>query len=99
VPMTPMATATVRVDGRTALQISGTATGADDPVSTALLDIDTNSHAPLAYSSTSASTGGSATSTVTFSAWGQAVSLNLPEVAIAWSTLRASTPPEGYGGG
>jgi hypothetical protein len=99
VPMTPIATATVRVDGRTAIQISGTAAGADDPVSTALLDIDPNSHAPLAYSSTSASTTGSASSTVTFTAWGQAVSLNLPEAAIAWSTLGASTPPDGYGGG
>jgi hypothetical protein len=99
VPMIPISTATVRVDGRTATQISGTVTGADDPVSTALLDIDTSSHAPLAYSSITASTGASATSTVTFTAWGQAVSLNPPEVAIAWSTVGASTPPDGYGGG
>ena len=99
VPMTPLSTATVRVDGRKATQIAGTAAPANDPASTALLDIDTSSHAPLAFSSTAVTATGSALSTVTYSAWGQAVSLTVPDAAIAWSTLGALTPADGYGGG
>jgi hypothetical protein len=99
VPLIPTSTASVRVGGRTATQISGVASPAGDPESTALLDIDTSSYAPLVYDSTTATTGGSATTTVTFSAWGQAASVTPPEVALAWSTLGASTPPDGYGGG
>jgi hypothetical protein len=97
-PMTPISVDSVKVDGRTATRIIGTAT-VDDPGSAALLDIDTSSHAPLAYSSTAATTAGPETSTVTFSAWGRQVSVTVPSAAIAWSTLGASTPPSGYGGG
>jgi hypothetical protein len=99
VPMTPLSTAPVRVDGKSATQISGTSTASNDPASAALLDIDAGSHAPLAFSSTTVTTTGSALSTVTYSAWGQAVSVNVPDAAIAWSSLGASTPPDGYGGG
>jgi hypothetical protein len=97
-PMTPITADSVKVGGRTATQIVGTAT-VEDPESAARLDIDTSSHAPLAYSSTTATTGGPTTSTVTFSAWGTPVSVTVPSTAIAWSTVGASTPPGGYGGG
>jgi hypothetical protein len=97
-PMTPISLASVKVGGRTATQIIGTAT-VDDPESATLLAVDARSHAPLAYSSTAATTGGPTTSTVTFSAWGTRVSVTVPPTAIAWSTLAAATPPDGYGGG
>jgi hypothetical protein len=97
-PMTPISADSVKVGGRAATQIVGTAT-VDDPGSAAVLDIDTSSHAPLAYSSTAATTSGPAISTVTFSAWGTQVSVAVPSTAIAWSTVGASTPPDGYGGG
>ncbi|MGD0193866.1 MAG: hypothetical protein ABSC35_03290 [Candidatus Dormibacteria bacterium] len=97
-PMTPISTDSVKLGGRAATQIVGTAT-VDDPGLAALLDIDTRSHAPLAYSSTAVTTSGPATSTVTFSAWGTQVSVTAPSAAIAWSTLGGLTPPSGYGGG
>jgi hypothetical protein len=71
VPMAPTATASVKVGGRTATRISGTATDADDLASTASLDIDTASDTPLAYTSTDATSTAAATSTVSFSAWGR----------------------------
>jgi hypothetical protein len=97
-PMTPISVASVKVGKRAATQIVGTAT-VDDPGSAALLDIDTRTHAPLAYSSTAVTTSGPATSTVTFSAWGTQVSVTVPSAVIAWSTLGALTPPSGYGSG
>jgi len=99
VPMIPTSTASVRVDGMTATQISGTVTAADDPASTARLTIASGSDTPLAYASTAATSGGGTTSTVTFSAWGTAVPVGTPSRAIAWSTIGASMPPGGYGSG
>jgi hypothetical protein len=97
-PMTPTSSASTKVGGRIATRISGTAT-VDSPESASLLDIDPRSHIPLVYSSTAATSSGLATSTVTFSAWGKPVSVTVPPAAIAWSTVGASPPPDGYGGG
>jgi hypothetical protein len=97
-PMTPISTASVKVGGRIATQISGTAT-VDDPGAAAVFDVDARTHAPLLYSATTATAGGIANSTDAFSAWGMQVSVTVPSTAIAWSTVGASTPPDGYGGG
>ena len=97
-PMTPISVASVKVGDRTAAEIIGTAT-VDDPESATLLDVDASSHAPLAYSSTAATTGGPTTSTVRFSAWGTPVAVTVPSAAIAWSTIGAMAPADGYGGG
>jgi hypothetical protein len=99
VPLIPTSTSSVEFGGRRATQIAGTVTAADDPASTARLDIDMSSHAPLEYASTTSTSGGAVSSTVTYSAWGHVVSVNPPSGAIAWSTIGASLPPDGYGGG
>jgi hypothetical protein len=99
VPMIPTSTGSMRLGGRTATVIFGTVTATDDPVSTAQLDIDSASHAPRLYSSTTSTSGGLTTSSVTFSAWNEAVFINPPTAVIAWSSLGASTPPDGFGGG
>ncbi len=99
VPLIPISTSSVAFAGKRTTQISGTVTAADDPASTARLDIDTSSHIPLEYASTTSTSGGAVSSTVTFSAWGQVVSVNAPAGAIAWSTIGASPPPDGYGSG
>jgi hypothetical protein len=99
VPLIPTSTSSVRFDGRNATQISGTVTAADDPASTARLDIDMRSLTPIEYASTTSSSGGPLSSTIAFSAWGQLVAVKAPSSAIAWSTIGAVPPPAGYGSG
>ncbi len=64
------------------------------------LDVAAESHLPTAYVvSISGGGGTTTTSTTTFSKWGTAPTVAAPAGAVAWSTLRASAPPGGYGSG
>jgi hypothetical protein len=68
------------------------------PAGTGHLDINADTHLPVAYVTVISDAGVTITSTTTFTAWGTAPTAAAPAGAIAWSTLGASMPPGGYGG-
>lgn len=69
------------------------------PAGTGHLDVASSDHHPLSYVANISDGTTTVSSTVTFSAWGTAPSVNAPSGATAWSTLGASPPPGGYGSG
>lgn len=87
-------------DGRAANRIVGTVPAQLPCTVTATghLDVATGSHLPISYVWT---TGGASAVTyaTTFSGWGAAPAATAPAGAVAWSTLGATQPPDGYGRG
>jgi hypothetical protein len=87
--------------GRTATRILGTVP-AQLPCTeagTGHLDVATDSHLPIAYVETTPGGAGAVSYTTTFSGWGAAPVATAPAGSVAWSTLGASRPPNGYGSG
>ena len=100
IALVPVSTSQVGSGGTTATRISGTLSGQQGSSrASAHLDIDPTSHLPIEYVTTGTIGGTDVSSTTTFSAWGTAPSVAAPTGAVAWSTLGASEPPGGYGGG
>lgn len=87
-------------DGTSALRLEGAVPPQNGaPGGTGYLDIAKSNHRPLVYFTSLTQNGLTLTSTVTFSSWGTAASVNAPSGATAWTSLGASAPPGGYGGG
>jgi hypothetical protein len=102
-PMTLVPTSTTRVtaaDGTRATRIIGTVSTQQGTASgSAHLDIAADSHLPISQVTTVTVSGVPSTDTTTFSQWGTATPVTAPAGPVAWSTLGASQPPGGYGGG
>ena len=97
-PLSPASTSSVHSGATTLTRISGAVeTGAI--TAKAYLDIDAGSDHPTAYVSTTTVDGKPATTSDTFSDWGELVAVAPPAGAIKWSTLGARPPKDGYGGG
>ena len=88
-------------DGVKAIRIAGTVPpgGGSSGGGTVQLDIAADTHLPITQVTTLHVSGATVTSTTTFTSWGTAPSPSAPTGAVAWSTLGASEPPGGYGGG
>jgi hypothetical protein len=88
-------------DGTKAIRIAGTLPpgGGSSGGGTVQLDIAADTHLPITQVTTLKVNGATITSTTTFSAWGKAPSPTAPSGSVAWSTLGATEPPGGYGGG
>lgn len=98
--MVPKSTSQVTAaDGSRATRISGTITSQQGDSGTGYLDVAPGSHLPISQSSTVSSGAITTTTTVTFTGWGTAVPPAAPATSVAWSTLGASPPPNGYGSG
>ncbi len=96
-------TATLQITsggGAKATRIAGTVPPQQGaPSGTGHLDITTGTPLPMSYVTAVTVSGVTITSTTTFSGWGTAPAATVPTGAVAWSTLGASQPPGGYGGG
>jgi hypothetical protein len=98
--MVPTSTSQVTAaDGTKATRITGTITTPQGDSGPGHLDVAAGSHLPISQVSTVSAGGITTTSTVAFSGWGRAVPVTAPSTSVAWSTLGASAPPGGYGGG
>lgn len=98
----PTAVTTVTGSGGSSLdRISGTLPAGQSAPSggSAHLDVSATTHLPAAYAQSASASGVTDTATTTFSAWGTASSVNAPAGSVAWSSLGATQPPGGYGGG
>jgi hypothetical protein len=102
--MTLVPTSTLRVTGGggvRATRIAGTVPAQQGaPSGIGHLDIATASHLPISYVAVVTDNGVTITSTTTFSGWGTPPAVAAPpSTVVAWSTLGATQPPGGYGGG
>jgi hypothetical protein len=98
--MVPRSTSQVTAaDGSRATRISGTITSQQGDSGTGYLDVAPASHLPISQASTVSAGAVTTTTTVTFTGWGTAVPPAAPATSVAWSTLGASPPPNGYGSG
>jgi hypothetical protein len=98
--LVPASMTSIRTAGGGATRLRGTLPAQQGaPGGTAQLDVAAGSHLPIAYVSTLSVSGVRATTTTRFSGWGKAAAPAAPSGAVAWSTLGASAPPGGYGGG
>jgi hypothetical protein len=97
-PLSLASTTAVRSRVTTVTKING-AVETGGVTAKAYLDIDAGSGDPTAYVSTLAVDGKPATTSDTFSDWGESVSIEPPAGAIGWSTLGARPPAYGYGSG
>lgn len=99
-PLVAMSTQQVTDDGRQATRISGSVPASGDvPAGTAYMDVDPSTHQPISYVSKVTAGSLTVTATTTFSKWGSAPSVSAPSSPTAWSSLKATEPPGGYGSG
>lgn len=99
--LVPTAASAVKTSGGTAAtRILGTVPPQNGaPAGTGHLDVAASSNLPITYVSTASGNAVTLTSTTTFSGWGTPPTIAIPSGAVSWSTLGASQPPGGYGGG
>lgn len=102
IAMVPTASSQVTTsEGVKATRITGTLppSGSGAGGGTVQLDVAVDTHLPITQVTTLTVSGAKVTSTTVFSKWGTAPSPTAPSGAVAWSTLGATEPPGGYGGG
>ena len=95
----PTSSSSVSAGGGKATRVTGTVSAAQGASGTAQLDVADGTHLPISEVTSISGSGVKDTTTTTFSAWGSAPSPAAPAKSVAWSTLGASEPPGGYGGG
>lgn len=98
--LTPSSTQAVTSGGATATSILGAVPATNGlPAGTGHLTIAPSSDLPISYVTSVAVGAVSETVTTTFSAWGTAPTVSVPSGVVAWSTLKTTEPPGGYGQG